>query len=207
MNLLKSQNFARLLFALLIVGVLLVALAGFIPVKTILPADQLVLGDSSGSEDQSLSQESDSLLGWILFETNRGEYPYYMIRPDGSAYKPLFDSSVYDLLFLRESFSPDGSKQVYVKQDLSGSSLILRYLDVSWDSILISSEARIEHPVWSPAGGEIAYVLQMESYSELHVYDQQSRTDRVLLASEERQIYHPSWSEDGSQLVFFNPER
>ena len=202
MNLLKSQNFARLLFALLIVGVILVALAGFIPVKTILPADQLVLGDSSGSEDQSLSQESDSLLGWILFETNRGEYPYYMIRPDGSAYKPLFDSSVYDLLLLRESFSPDGSKQVYVKQELNGSALILRYLDVSWDSILISSEARIEHPVWSPAGGEIAYVLQMESYSELHVYDQQSRTDRVLLASEERQIYHPSWSEDGSQLVF-----
>ena len=202
MDLLKRQNFARLLFGLLITGVLLIVLAGFIPVRIIRPADQSPMGSFTGSEGGNLGQEVESVLGWILFETNRGEAPYYMIKPDGSAYKPLSDSGLYDLLLLRESFSEDGSKQVYVKQGLSGSSLILRYLDVSWDSTLVTSEASIEHPVWSPLGSEIAYVLQMEDYSELRIYNQESRADRVVLGSEERQIYHPSWSDDGKHLVF-----
>lgn len=156
----------------------------------------------------------------------RNQYYIYAIDPDGSNLMMLTAFWPYDLACQLDTFSPDMSQRVFVREGTSergGKDLELWVQNQAdgwtWtlrDNVGHYTKAGSNPPVsfpgydfdvvWSPDSAHIAYVSTTDGNEEIHVVnkDDPSRPDRRLTINEWESDRHPSYSPDGGQIVFWS---
>lgn len=110
------------------------------------------------------------------------------------------------------AFSADGRHLVWCSASTGDGDLYLAdiYSLESPPTQLTTSPGLDFYPVFSPAGGKLAYAAMTEGGANIHVIEdltEPARTNRVLTRWKANQL-KPSWAPDGRSLAFFsNHER
>lgn len=126
-----------------------------------------------------------------------------LMTPTGKLVKRLDTGQIGD-----PTFSPDGRFLVYARD---------RYVPYSYGGALFSIPVDASapprrlvpgtnlNPVWSPAGGEVAYVHidgRHRGISAVRVNDDGSSGGTEVLSTDDGYDQDPTWSPDGTQLAF-----
>jgi TolB protein len=151
--------------------------------------------------------------GWIAFRSNRGgSEGLYLMRPDGSEQQPATAEvrAALDQLYARQQWSADETAQVFVGPvpDHAGFNLFLAYtagVEAGQPPVRLTQRGGADYdPVWSPAGGRIAFASNHTGNDEVWVVDVESRALQQLTYNDWEWDKHPTWSPDGGQIAFFS---
>lgn len=71
------------------------------------------------------------------------------------------------------------------------------------ENIRLDSSGEIFHPAWSPDGRSIAYSAQVGGFTDLYVYDLETRQTRRLTTDPFADL-QPTWAPDGRRLLFMS---
>lgn len=148
-------------------------------------------------------------VGRIVFRSDRGE-GYYVMDADGQSVGTLSGGEIYRNAVLRDAASPDGCCSLYAQMPGSpayGTDLALRQIATGWTENFIQNYGEDLEPAWSPDGKYVAYASVLGDVEDIHLFDVQRRTDRLLIHHEGAPSRHPSWSPDGSELVYWTSEQ
>lgn len=149
----------------------------------------------------------DFLKGNLLIITDRFlATDIAVMSPDGTITQGLTGAEFYILALTREPFSPNRQQRAIVAPD-SSDILQIWIEDVNTgDRALVTHIARgiAYDPVWSPDGGNLAYVSRESGNDELYVYNLGTETSTQVTHGGNPFIYKqkPTWSPDGTQIAF-----
>ncbi|MGD8398602.1 MAG: hypothetical protein PVG11_07075, partial [Anaerolineae bacterium] len=142
----------------------------------------------------------------ILFFSDRGgSTRLYVVDPDTRRVGLVTGTWPHALALQDENVSPDGNYLAFVANDPSGRPQIFVYsreAGASWQLTFMTGTSY--HPVWSPLGGQIAFVSTEAGSDDLFVVDTDGTNLRRLTFNEWEWDKHPSWSPDGRQIVFWS---
>ncbi|MBI4787227.1 MAG: PD40 domain-containing protein [Chloroflexi bacterium] len=161
------------------------------------------------------------LRGNIIFLTSRepGTVQPWVMDGNGAVFAKLSGNEYYRIAAAHELLSPDGKYHLDLARDKdSQGRWLISVFDIAQGvfSPLIQNPLGAKgigsyHPAWSPLGDKIAYVSEQTGYSEIYLFDLQTRTSTRLTYSPQDPIRgfppfnkHPSWSPDGKQIVYFS---
>lgn len=195
MNRVNKTHVLFLAIALILASVGLVVWAALRPVRVIAP------GGLEINPAAALPASADDYTGWILFQSDREGGGLFARLPDETEIKPVADESIYQQARARESFSPDGFSQVFVRQGAESAELILRNNATGWTETLARVEGVVGQPAWSPLGDRIAFVAPGEGFTALHLFELETGSDLLLLTLP-GEMSDPSWSPAGDRLVY-----
>jgi Tol biopolymer transport system component len=157
-------------------------------------SDQRRLTHDSGQNGIFSSQPLWSPLGdWIAFQriVNGQAADLWVIRPDGTDRRQLTGDNGSKRSV---SWSPDGSRLLYVRVDMSGNRVYTVGLDGELPSPLTPVAPSEPSPVWSPDGSQIAY-----SAPALTVMNADGSNPRRIT---DIGVSGPDWSPDGTRIAF-----
>lgn len=160
------------------------------------------------------------LPGNIAFYTDREnekEPQIWLMNPAGQPIGKLSSDEYYRVAKAHDLFSPDRLYHLDVGRDDRGKWEIVIF-DVKKGvlSSLIREDATMRgtgsyHPAWSPTGDKIAFVSERTGFSEIYIYDVNTKlTNRITFTNVDPvrgfppYVKHPSWSPDGRQIIFFS---
>ena len=138
----------------------------------------------------------------LLFESNQdGDYEIYVMWENGLGVQDLTQNSVIDR---HASFSPDGSKIVYVSmRDHSSGEIYTMNEDGSGRIRLTNNTFSESTPIYSPDGTKILYSSNASGNSEVYLMNADG-TDPVNLTNNPRADYQASFSRDGTRITFIS---
>ncbi|HYI14783.1 MAG TPA: hypothetical protein VEX37_05300, partial [Thermomicrobiales bacterium] len=123
-----------------------------------------------------------------------------LVEADGSTLVPLTQPSDVAFYVGMSSWSPDGSKVVYVGP-ASGGDLIVQNL-MTGESYSLPGTTNATWPRWSPDGSTIAFVALNASRGHDVFVVPSSGGEPRNLTNNEAEEFIPTWSPDGSMLAF-----
>lgn len=100
------------------------------------------------------------------------------------------------------SFSMDGSQLLYVKTRPDGSDIYLSDVDGSRQSVLISSPAYLDSPVFSPDQNYIAFIVRTAEGCLVELYEMADQSREPLIACWNGPGSTLDWSHDGRWLAY-----
>lgn len=143
--------------------------------------------DWRGNDTLILQERRTYAVDERLYRLSLGDGVLVRLTPDEKA---VWDSPVW---------SADGS--LFVRTDLEREFLsIVRLTDDRVDDV-VSEAADVEHLVGDPAGHWLAYSVNRQGYSELHLYTLEDGQDRRVAAFDNQVILGLSPSGDGQSLA------
>lgn len=151
-------------------------------------ASRIVYSDNSGSTD-----------GPVI----------YMINADGTGNKSIGSGVFYDAnnevsmaMNFEPSWSPDGSRIVYVKW-VGGrtSNIYIMNADGSNETRITENSADKRTPSWSPDGKRIAYSSENDRGYDIYTIGTDG-SNKIRLTYLEADYQNPYWSPDGSKILF-----
>ena len=116
-------------------------------------------------------------------------------RPDGLAYQVTYSAN-YD-----PSFSPDGTKMVYISMIEGREQLFIMNTDGTGSAQITRDDANHEDPAWSPDGKRIAFVYIKDKLEVISLMNAHGSGVERLTPQSVRAI-HPNWSPDGKKLAY-----
>jgi Tol biopolymer transport system component len=125
----------------------------------------------------------------------------YTISPRGGAARLLIGGDVVDCCV---SWSPDGSKLAFDRFRGPDSNLVEKVVVANADGSNVREIADGSGPVWSPAGGEIAFSTNppYPGVSRIYVIHPDGSGKRRL-SSLRLEATSPAWSRNGRRLAFY----
>lgn len=177
------------------------------------PINRIVLGQSNGRLPIAWSHDGTRLLVTEQSFSGAARADVYVINADGSQVQ----LTQGDALVWEGSFSPDGTRVVYV--NVTGSTGGVYVVDVrSLTRQLVAADSTgqsSQYPVWSPDGSRIAYVDNRSDLARDEIWtmsvDGTSKRQLVDLGNCAGMTDGAgctdglAWSPDGSQLAFHSP--
>lgn len=124
--------------------------------------------------------------------------------PDGTNVALLTDRWVYDRAKKLDTFSPDGSQQLFVKEYQGTYEIWTVNTADGWTAYLTGRGRVTYDPAWSPDGAQVAFVGQADGNDEIFVLNKDTGEERRLTNNAWEWDKHPSWSPDGTQIVFWS---
>ncbi|MFQ5613299.1 MAG: TolB family protein [Anaerolineae bacterium] len=149
--------------------------------------------------------------GWgacrVLIGSSRGSQAQalnlFALSPDGVDFEFV---SELDLNVAEAVYSPDGAQIAYVKEDEETGALDLFVLDLDSqnETRLTSDEAAETSIAWSPAGGLIAYISDVDGDNDIYAVSVPEAEITNLTDSPFQEGLNGdfAWSPDGSQILF-----
>ncbi len=132
-----------------------------------------------------------------LISAEDGEVVERMVRGSKSADLESLHSYVSGM-----SFSPDGSKMVFVAKSKGEDALM--FYDVDRNNIYTRKKFgfhNILSPDWSPDGKKIVFTAQKQNKRNVFVYDMESE-ELIQLTDDRFDDVNPSWRKDSRSVVF-----
>ena len=140
--------------------------------------------------------------GWITFLSNRDADPpiyseIYQAATDGSELTQILSSAYSGL-----SYSPDGSKVVFVSWRDATQDLYIANADGT-DIVRLTNTPTIaeDDPAWSPDGTRIAFTSNREGNQDVYVMNVDG-SGLLPLTNVPEDDFDPAWSPDSTQIVF-----
>ena len=196
---------ARLAPALVLVGLLVIALATGIaigsagPTPPVVPAVPPPTPTPTPTWGSSLPPVA-GLPGRFAFASDRdGDFDIYAMQPDRTDLRQLTNSAGDDVSPL---WSPDGSRIAFMSSRGGDPAIYVMNADGTGATLLVDEAGEDLLGTWSPDGTEIAYTDQD---SAVHIIDVDSRVDRLVTVQ-----YGPAaayglsvygWMPDGADLL------
>jgi len=145
------------------------------------------------------------LQGKIVFLSDRFGNPVLLaMDPDGSNVALMTNPWVYQVALARESLSPDGHYQVFVREVNKTPQLFVLSLQDNTVEQLTRTSRPSYDPVWSPVGNAIAFVSQDPGNDEIFVINKDTGQATRVTHNDWEWDKHPSWSPDGTRIVFWS---
>jgi Tol biopolymer transport system component/plastocyanin len=139
--------------------------------------------------------------------TSQRGYVYVMNAADGSGatrLEPATGDTWEGGASGGPTWSPDGSRIAFGRQDELGYDIWVMNSDGSNVTRLTSSAANDLQPAWSPDGSAIAFASDRDGNLDIYVMRPDgSDVTQVINGSESSQNLDPSWSPDGRTIAFF----
>jgi hypothetical protein len=101
---------------------------------------------------------------------------------------------------LKASWSPDGSKIVFVSQQDGVSQIYVMNADGNNLTRLTHTSGDEMAPTWSPDGSKIAFVSRRDGSAQLYIMSADGANQHALTSHGENRL--PVWSPDGSKIAF-----
>lgn len=132
----------------------------------------------------------------IAFLSNVAGLKLAVMDVDGSHRQDLGAAVAY-----APSWSPDGTKLVYVSNRNGNNDLYLYDLTAGTDTRLTTNAATDDHPAWSPDGTKIAFASARSGGGDIYVYDVAGATE-TRLTVDPIIDNNPAWSPDSQWVVY-----
>jgi Tol biopolymer transport system component len=151
---------------------------------------------------------ANTYAGWIAFRSTRmGWEEIYIMRSDGSEQQlaPEEIRSRIDSLYQEQGRSLEG--RVAFVQSATGRSdanIFVTGSDGASSNLLTDHNTDEYDPVWSPAGGHIAFVANRTGNDEIWIMAADGSDQRQLTFNEWEWDKHPTWAPDSNQIAFFS---
>ena len=165
---------------------------------------------SRGEGEINRPQDSIDDSPKIAFHSDRdGNSEIYVVNPDGTGLTNVTNSPERDDFFPNNPWSPDGSQLVYMSRE-SGEP----EEDKQFDIFVVDRDSKnrrqlTDHPeddfwpIWSPDGGQIAFISERDGNSEIYVVKPDSSGLKNLTDHPATDgIFTPTWSPDGKRIAF-----
>jgi Tol biopolymer transport system component len=166
---------------------------------------EIYMMNADGSDQQRLTYDSGQN---GIFNTNpvwspRGDlieyekgvngqnYDIWVLRPDGSDPRRLTSDGGFKVSV---SWSPDGTRLVYARNESTGSRIYTAGLDGGPPRAISPAGEYDEYPAWSPDGSQIAFMTPALTVMNA---DGSNRHQVSGLPAQS-----PAWSPDGSEIAF-----
>ena len=111
-------------------------------------------------------------------------------------------------LYLRPALSPDGKRIAVERLDPQTGSFDIWLVDPARSTVLrlTFGSANQTHPVWSPDGGQIAFVSDREGTSNLYRRSSSGAGSEELLLQSDTAKHVTDWSPDGRFIAYENQD-
>lgn len=180
----------KLLMALLAFSVMWPAGFGLLPPMPVAPVAAAIPGSN----------------GRLAFASNRpssgdpgDDSEIYTMAPNGSDIQQLTDNAALDFA---PSWSPDGSRLVFVSTRNGGRQIFTMRADGAQQTNISNSAASDIEPSWSPDGTKIAFASNRDGAWGIFTMDANGANATRLTNNGSRQDYDPDWSPDSAQIIF-----
>ncbi|MHB0858207.1 MAG: hypothetical protein ACYC5M_11635 [Anaerolineae bacterium] len=145
----------------------------------------------------------------VFVSANQQQLGLWVMDPDGGNRRYLGNSEElrkqYDALLTKESFSPDGRYQLFVRDVASTAQVFRTSPEEGADAVQLTSLRRLSYdPVWAPDSSRVAFVSQDEGSDDIWVVRPDGSQARNLTGDSSDFDKHPSWSPDSTRLVFWS---
>ncbi|HEX8568176.1 MAG TPA: Calx-beta domain-containing protein [Pyrinomonadaceae bacterium] len=150
---------------------------------------------------QALTAPQAAQNGKIVFSSYRSFFSsteIYTMNPDGSNQTRLTNNNADDS---EPSFSPDGSKIVFVSNRDSDSEIYVMNADGSNQTRLTNNTFLDENPSFSPDGTKITFQSARNSRYDVYIMNANG-SGQTRLTTNTDSDYNPSFSPDGSKIAF-----
>jgi dipeptidyl aminopeptidase/acylaminoacyl peptidase len=124
----------------------------------------------------------------------------YAISPRGGEAQPLLGGAVLDT---DVSWSPDGSRLVFVRSAISPVPGIERIAVANADGSNVREIANGSNPVWSPSGGEIAFDRRTSPHASGVFVIRPDGSSEHRVSPPRLEAGLAAWSPNGRQLAFY----
>ncbi len=133
-----------------------------------------------------------------------GDLTLYTVSADGQEFDFVLD---LDLKVLEAVFSPDGQQVAYLKEDRDTESTDIYLLDLSSKEetrLTADNEGVKQSIAWSPAGGVIGYVSEVDGDGDIYVVSVPEGEITNLTDNDAPDALNVdfAWSPDGGQILF-----
>ena len=126
---------------------------------------------------------------------------YTMDTNGGNVAMVSADGGATAIAGLQPSWSPDGSRIVFVSEQDGNREIYVVNADGS-NLLRLTDDANIdEDPEWSPNGAQIAFVTNRDGNREIYVMSADG-SNPVRLTTNDTDDVYPSWSSDSTRIAF-----
>ena len=173
--------------------------------------------NESGQPSDTAVQSDKKIVLQDLCWSPDNRYIYFSamsVKSDFSDYSPQlwtvyrFDTNAkHTELFtksaLNVSVSPSDGHLAVAKNEGDNRTIYLLGKDGNNATRLVTADAKISAPSWSPGGKQVAFVSTSTGKEEIYVVNRDGTNIRRLTDSHGHSAYNPAWSPDGAHIAYY----